>query len=92
MYVQANKLPIIEEYYANTEGFTKNEDGTYSINQSYVDENGEEKYETKTVENIPEVKLVCESNISATDLAKEISTVNDSITVTKSNLVAEETV
>ena len=91
-YVQANKLPSIEEYYANTEGFTKNEDGTYSINQSYVDENGEEKYETKTVENIPEVKLVCESNISATDLAKEISTVNDSITVTKSNLVAEETV
>lgn len=91
-YVQANKLPSIEEYYANTEGFTKNEDGTYSINQNYVNEDGEEKYETETVSNIPEIKLVCESNISATDLAKEISTVNNSITVTKSNLVAEETV
>ena len=40
-FVQANKLPTIEEYYAGEEGFTKNDDGTYSINESYVDENGE---------------------------------------------------
>lgn len=91
-YVQANKLPSIEEYYANTAGFTKNEDGTYSIKEAYIDENGEEKYETKTIENSPEVRLVCKSSITAEDLAKEISSIDDSIVVTKSNLVAEETV
>lgn len=91
-YVQANKLPSIEEYYANTAGFTKNEDGTYSIKEAYTDENGEEKYETKSIENLPEVKLICKSSITAEDLAKEIISSNDLVAVTKSNLVAEETV
>lgn len=91
-YVQANKLPTIEEYYANEEGFAKNEDGTYSLNTSYVDDKGETKYEEKIIDSLPEIKLVCESTITATDLAKEITTKNDEITVTKSNLVAEETV
>lgn len=91
-FVQANKLPTIEEYYAGEDGFTKNEDGTYSINQSYVDENGITKYEDKKIDSIPEIKLVCESTITAEDLAKEIKTEDSGITVEKSNLVAEETI
>ena len=91
-FVQANKLPTIEEYYAGEDGFTKNEDGTYSINQSYVDENGTTKYEDKKIDSIPEIKLVCESIITAKDLAKEIKTEDSGITVEKSNLVAEETI
>ena len=91
-FVQANKLPTIEEYYAGEDGFTKNEDGTYSINQSYVDENGTTKYEDKKIDSIPEIKLVCESTITAKDLAKEIKTEDYGITVEKSNLVAEETI
>ena len=91
-FVQANKLPTIEEYYAGEDGFTKNEDGTYSINQSYVDENGTTKYEDKKINSIPEIKLVCESTITAEDLAKEIKTEDSGITVEKSNLVAEETI
>ena len=85
-FVQANKLPTIEEYYAGEDGFTKNEDGTYSINQSYVDENGTTKYEDKKIDLIPEIKLVCESIITAKDLAKEIKTEDSGITVEKSNL------
>lgn len=91
-FVQANKLPTIEEYYAGEDGFTKNEDGTYSLNQSYIDENGITKYEDKKIDSIPEIKLVCESTITAKDLAKEIKTEDDGLTVEKSNLVAEETV
>lgn len=91
-FVQANKLPTLEEYYAGEDGFTKNEDGTYSINQSYVDENGTTKYEDKKIDSIPEIKLVCESTITAEDLAKEIKTEDSGITVEKSNLVAEETI
>jgi len=91
-YVQANKLPTIEEYYANTEGFTKNEDGTYSLNKVAVDENGETKNEETIIENIPEIRLECKSTITAKDLAKEIVTSNNDIIVTKSNLVAEESV
>jgi len=91
-YVQANKLPTIEEYYANTEGFTKNENGTYSLNQIITAENGETKYEETIIENIPEIKLECKSAITAKDLAKEIITSNNDIIVTKSNLVAEESV
>ena len=91
-FVQANKLPTIEKYYAGEDGFTKNEDGTYSINQSYVDENGTTKYEDKKIDSIPEIKLVCESIITAKDLAKEIKTEDSGITVEKSNLVAEETI
>ena len=91
-FVQANKLPTIEEYYAGEDGFTKNEDGTYSINQSYVDENGTTKYEDKKIDSIPEIKLVCESTITAKDLAKEIKTEDSGIIVEKSNLVAEETI
>lgn len=91
-FVQANKLQTIEEYYAGEDGFTKNEDGTYSINQSYVDENGTTKYEDKKIDSIPEIKLVCESTITAKDLAKEIKTEDSGITVEKSNLVAEETI
>lgn len=91
-FVQANKLPTIEEYYAGEDGFTKNEDGTYSINQSYVDENGTTKYEDKKIDSIPEIKLVCQSTITAEDLAKEIKTEDSGITVEKSNLVAEETI
>lgn len=91
-FVQANKLPTIEEYYAGEDGFTKNEDGTYSINQSYVDENGTTKYKDKKIDSIPEIKLVCESTITAEDLAKEIKTEDSGITVEKSNLVAEETI
>lgn len=91
-FVQANKLPTIEEYYAGEDGFTKNEDGTYSINQSYVDENGTTKYEDKKIDSIPEIKLVCKSIITAKDLAKEIKTEDSGITVEKSNLVAEETI
>lgn len=91
-FVQANKLPTIEEYYAGEDGFTKNEDGTYSVNQSYVDENGTTKYEDKKIDSIPEIKLVCESTITAKDLAKEIKTEDSGITVEKSNLVAEETI
>lgn len=91
-FVQANKLPTIEEYYAGEDGFTKNEDGTYSINQSYVDENGTTKYEDKKIDSIPEIKLVCGSIITAKDLAKEIKTEDSGITVEKSNLVAEETI
>ena len=91
-FVQANKLPSIEEYYAGEEGFTKNEDGTYSINQSYIDENGTTKYEDKKIDSIPEIKLVCESTVTAKDLAKEIKTEDSGIVVEKSNLVAEEAI
>lgn len=91
-FVQANKLPTIEEYYAGVEGFTKNEDGTYSINQSYIDENGTTKYEENKINSIPEIKLVSESIITAKDLAKEIKINDSGIVVEKSNLVAEETV
>ena len=91
-FVQANKLPSIEEYYSNTEGFTKNEDGSYSIHESYTDENGEVKYKDTKIDGMPQVKLVCESAITAKDLAKEIQVKSDEIVVEKSKLIAEETI
>ncbi len=89
-FVQVNKLPSIEEYYSNTEGFTKNDDGTYSINIEYTDENGETKYKEEKISGLPEVKLICESTVTANELAKEIKVQDAGIIVEKSNLVAEE--
>lgn len=91
-FVQVNKLPSIEEYYSNTQGFTKNDDGTYSINKEYIDENGETKYKEEKISGIPEVKLVCESTITANELSKAIKVQDTGIIVEKSNLVAEEIV
>lgn len=92
LFVQANKLPSIEEYYANTEGFSKNEDGTYSIHETYQDENGETKYKVTPINGIPEIKLICETTITAKDLSKELKVQDEGITVQKSNLVAEESI
>ena len=91
-FVQANKLPTIEEYYATEEGFTQNEDGTYSINEEYVDENGETKYKENKINGIPEIKLVCKSTVSAKELDKSIESEDAGIVVEKANLVAEETI
>ena len=90
-FVQANKLPSIEEYYSNAEGFTKNEDGTYSIQEKYI-ENGETKYKELKITDIPEIVLVCEATITAKDLAKEIKTSDSGVKVEKSKIVAEETI
>ncbi len=89
-YVQANKLPTIEQYYANYEGFTKNNDGTYSIIEKYLDENGNEKSNEIKIENIPEISLTSEASISAKDLAKELKVKSEDVKVEKSNLTAEE--
>ncbi len=89
-FVQANKLPTIEQYYANNDGFTKNDDGTYSIHESYIDENGEEKSRDINIEEIPEINLVCEASISAKDLAKELVIKDEGTKVEKSNLITEE--
>ncbi len=91
-FVQVNKLPTIEEYYSNTDGFTKNDDGTYSINIEYTDENGETKYKDEKISELPEIKLICESKVTADELAKEIKTEDTGIIVEKSKLVAEETI
>lgn len=91
-FLQMNKLPNIEEYYSNTKGFAKNEDGTYSINVEYTDENGERQYKEEKISGIPEVKIVCESTITAKDLAKEIKTKDSGIIIEKSKIVAEETI
>ena len=78
-YVQVDKLPSIEEYYSGTEEFEIDDNGNYLINGKILD-------------NIPEVKLVCESTITAKDLAKEIKTEDGGILVEKANIVAEEVV
>ena len=91
-FVQANKLPTIEEYYAKQEGFSRTEDGKYAIQESYVDENGETKYKEKIIENLPEIRLVCQSVITAKDLAKEIKTSDSGIVLERSRVIAEETV
>ncbi len=91
-FVQVNKLPTIEEFYASKEGFTKNSDGTYSIHESYTDENGETKYKDTQVSEIPEINLVCEATITAKDLQKELKVKDEGIVVEKSNLIAEESI
>lgn len=91
-FIQANKLPSIEEYYANVEGFEKNEDGSYILKETVIDDNGETKTTTKTISRIPEVKILCESTVTAEGLAKEIKVKDNGITVEKSNIVAEEVI
>lgn len=91
-FVQVNKLPTIEEYYARQEGFSRTEDGKYAIQEAYIDENGETKYKEKIIENLPEIRLVCQSVITAKDLAKEIKTSDSGILIERSKLIAEETI
>ena len=91
-FVQVNKLPSIEEYYADKEGFTKNANGTYEIQEAYEDENGNTKYSKKAINGLPEIKIICESTITAKDLAKEMKSEDKGIIVEKANLVAEEIV
>lgn len=91
-FVQVNKLPSIEEYYSNKEGFTKKEDGTYCIVEEYTDENGEIKYKENAISELPEVVLNCNSTITAQDLAKEITKSGSGIKVEESKIVAEETI
>lgn len=91
-FVQVNKLPTIEEYYSNEEGFTKKEDGTYCIVEEYTDEAGEINYKENAISELPEVILNCNSTITAQDLAKEITKTAAGIKVEESKIVAEETV
>ena len=92
LFVQVNKLPTIEQYYANTEGFSKNADGSYSLHESYTDENRQIKYKDTIINNIPDIELICETTLTAKDLAKELKVQNGGIIVQKSKLVAEETI
>ena len=78
-FVQVDKLPSLEEYYSGTEGFEANENGTYLL-------------DGKIIDGLPEIKLVCESIITAKDLAKEIKSEDNGVIVEKANIVAEEIV
>lgn len=91
-FVEVNKLPSIEEYYSGEEGFTKNDDGTYSIQEEYTDENGNKKSRETKIDGLPEIKVVSSSEVTAKDLAKTIESEDAGTVVEKSNLVAEETI
>ena len=91
-FVQVNKLPSIEEMYANTKGFSKNEDGTYSLIETIKDENGNVKEVAKNISELPEYKIYSNSSITADDLSKEIKIEDKGLVVKPSILVAEETI
>ena len=91
-FVQINKLPTIEEMYANTKGFCKNEDGSYSLVEKIKDENGNVKEVAKNISELPEFKIFSNSIITADDLSKEIKIEDKGLVVKPAILVAEETI
>lgn len=72
-----NNYPTIEEYYKNTEGFMRLEDGTYVIRtydeeDSSHDSNGEPKYNDQIISKTPAVEIEIYSTVKAKDLQREL--------------------
>ena len=72
-----NNYPTIEEYYKNTEGFMRLEDGTYVIRtydeeDSSHDSNGEPKYNDQIISKAPAVEIEIYSTVKAKDLQREL--------------------
>ncbi len=91
-YAQVNELPSIEEYYSGQEGFTKNEDGTYSLFEEVKDENGEITYKETKIDSLPDVYTEMYAKVTAKDLAKAIESEKITNKINKSNLKLEENV
>ena len=91
-YVQVNKIPTIEEYYGQYEGFTKNEDGTYSLVEEVVDEDGEVSYKETKIESVPDVYTVFTATVTAKDLAKPLTSNETKNKVNKSDVILSEMV
>ena len=91
-FVQVNKLPTIEEIYANTEGFTKNEDGSYSLIEKVKDEKGNIKEKVNAINELPEYRIISNSTVIADGLSKEIKIEDNGLVIKPSKLVAEETI
>lgn len=90
--VQVNKLPTIEEYYGKYEGFTKNEDGSYSLVEKIEDENGEVSYKETKLDSVPDVYTEFEATVTAKDLAKPLTSNTTKNKVNKSNVILSEMV
>lgn len=90
--VQVNKLPTIEEYYGKYEGFTKNEDGSYSLVEKVEDENGEVTYKETKIDSVPDVYTEFTATVSAKDLAKPLTSNTTKNKVNKSNVILSEMV
>lgn len=80
--VVANKIPTIAEYYKNTEGFMKREDGVYVIRKysksleelEEIEGSGEEvTYEDTEITSLPDVKIDLNGKVSAKELSVELN-------------------
>ena len=91
-YVQVNELPTIEEYYANYEGFTKNDDGTYSLYTKVETEDGEEVYEETKIASLPDVYTKFVATVTAKDLAKPLTSNTTANKINESEVVTSEMV
>lgn len=90
--VQVNKLPTIEEYYGKYEGFTKNEDGSYSLIEKIEDENGEVTYKETKLDSVPDVYTEFVATVTAKDLAKPLTSNTTKNKVIESDVILSEMV
>lgn len=90
-YVQVNKLPTIEEYYGNYNGFTKNSDGTYSIYAKVIDASGNETYKEKKITSLPDIYTSCTASVTAKDLSKALESNKTENKVKSSDIIVTET-
>ena len=90
--VQVNEIPTIEEYYGKYEGFTKNEDGSYSLIEKIEDENGEITYKETKIDSVPDVYAEFVATVSAKDLAKLLTSNTTKNKVIESDVILSEMV
>lgn len=90
--VQVNEIPTIEEYYGKYEGFTKNEDGSYSLIEKIEDENGEITYKETKIDSVPDVYAEFVATVSAKDLAKPLTSNTTKNKVIESDVILSEMV
>lgn len=91
--ITANKYPTIAQYYKETEGFIKLEDGTYVIRTyEYVEEgeNGEESYIDEVIDSVPEVTLDVKATTIAKDLEKELSSDSTKVNIKQAEFTITE--
>ena len=91
-FVQVNKMPSVEEYYASNPGFVKNEDGTYSLLEEVKTDDGNVKEVARQIDEQLEYKISSTSEITADDLSKAIKVQDEGLLVKKAELVSEETI
>ena len=91
-FVQVNKMPSVEEYYASNPGFVKNDDGTYSLLEEVKTDDGNVKEVARQIDEQLEYKISSTSEITADDLSKAIKVQDEGLLVKKAELVSEETI